>query len=252
MAEVATPSVTRDSLFGGQLLLTQPVKGHRAGTDAVLLAAAVPHGFAGRVYDAGAGVGTVGLAVALVSPEARVTLIERDAGCAALAEANIAANGLETRVSVVVCDLLSREDRHACLPEPADLVVTNPPFYRADRVRASPEAGRRAAHVLAPESALEDWLLACLSVLSPKGTLILIHQAEALSDLLAGLDRRLGALTLMAVHPRAGQPATRILLRGIRGSRAPLEIAPPLVLFDGKAFTQEAARLHAGLASLDW
>lgn len=244
--------VTRDALFGGQLVLAQPAKGHRAGTDAVLLAAAAPRGFAGRIYDAGSGVGTVGLAVALMSPQARVTLIERDAGCAALAEANIAANGLEARTSVVACDLLSREDRRAFLPDPADLVVTNPPFYRADRVRASPEAGRRAAHVLSLESALADWLLACLSLLSPKGTLILIHQAEALPDLLAGLDRRLGAITLLAVHPRAGQPATRILLRGTRGSRAPLEIAPPLVLFDGNAFTPEAARLHAGAASLAW
>jgi tRNA1(Val) A37 N6-methylase TrmN6 len=245
-------AVTRDAFFGGRVTLSQPAKGHRSGTDAVLLAAAVPRGFAGRVFDAGAGVGAVGLGIASASPDASVTLIENDETCVALATANIAANGFGARVTVAACDLLSRDDRRARLTPPADLVVTNPPFHRPDRVRASPDGARRAAHVLADPGGLEAWLLACLACLDDRGTLIVVHHAAALPEMLTVLDRRLGDFTLMPVLPRPDRPATRVLLRGTKGSRAPFQIAPPLVLHEGERFTAEAAALHAGTAGLAW
>lgn len=249
MAETLA-DVTRDTLFGGRLVLEQPARGHRAGTDAVLLASAVPPGFVGRVVDAGAGVGTVGLRVAQLSPLATVTLVENDAHSAALAEANVATNGLAGRVDVAACDLLCPEARRP-LAGKADLVLTNPPFHHPDRVRLSPDAGRRAAHVLAGGS-LEIWLEACLSLLAPRGTLIVIHQAAALPEILGCFAPRLGTVTLVAVHPRAGAPASRVLVRGTKGGRAPFRLATPLVLHDGNVFTPEAAALHAGMASLAW
>ena len=252
MAEAGIAGTTRDAFFGGRLVLTQPVKGHRSGTDAVLLAAAVPRDVAGPVYDAGAGVGAVGLGIALACPAASVTLIETDAVCLALAAANVAANGLAARAAVVACDLLSRDRRRAQLPESADLVVTNPPFHRLDHVQASPDAARRAAHVMAPGTGLEAWLLACLDCLAAKGSLIVIHKAAAVPEMLEVLGGRLGEITLMPIQPRAGQPAIRVLLRGTRGSRAPFRIASPLVLHGDDGFTAEAAALHAGTVGLDW
>ena len=55
---------TEDAFLGGQLRLRQPKSGHRAGHDAMLLAAATPARPGDRVVDFGAGVGAAGLAVA--------------------------------------------------------------------------------------------------------------------------------------------------------------------------------------------
>jgi tRNA1(Val) A37 N6-methylase TrmN6 len=55
---------TEDAFLGGQLRLRQPKSGHRAGHDAMLLAAATPARAGDRVVDFGAGVGAAGLAVA--------------------------------------------------------------------------------------------------------------------------------------------------------------------------------------------
>src|SRR5580704_13345468 len=55
---------TEDAFLGGQLRLRQPKSGHRAGHDAMLLAAAVSAHAGDRVVDFGAGVGAAGLAVA--------------------------------------------------------------------------------------------------------------------------------------------------------------------------------------------
>ena len=245
-------AITCDAFYGGRLLLRQPARGHRAGTDAVLLAAAVPRAFAGLCVDAGSGVGAAGLGVALACPEARVRLVENDPLSLGLAGANVAANGLCDRVEVSPCDLLDGSDRGQVPRDLAQLVVTNPPFHAADRVRASPDARRRAAHILPPGARLADWVLACLDLLTPGGTLVMIHAAQALPDALAALERRCGAVTLLAIHPRDGLPAGRVLLRGVKGSRAPFTIAPPLVLHDAAGFTPLARRVHRGEEALAW
>ncbi len=221
-------ALTSDALFDGRLVLRQPAKGHRAGLDAVLLAAAVPRDFAGMVFDAGAGVGTAGLAVAVGCLAARVGLIENDPLSVALAAENVAANGLADRVFVHDCDLLAATSRKGLhLDGRADLVITNPPFHQPNMVRASPDPRRRAAHVslsLEPEA----WIKACLAMLGPHGMLIIIHQTEALPILLRALERRAGAITILPIHTKVGVPAKRILVRAVKGSRAPMAIAPPL------------------------
>ncbi len=257
MSAGPVPGTTRDAFYGGRLLLTQPARGHRSGTDAVLLAAAVPLGFAGLCYDVGSGVGAVGLGVALLRPGARVVLVEREAATVALARANAAAMGREVtvrrEVTVAECDVLDREALRRVLPVRADLVVTNPPFHDPSRGRASPDPLRRAAHVLEDGVAIEDWVLACLDRLDDKGTLIAIHVAAALPSVLAAFAGRFGAVVVKPVLPRVEAPAHRVLVQATRNSRAPFTLAPPLVLHDGNGrFTPEAVRLHRGEAALDW
>lgn len=97
--------IVEDRLLDGRLLLRQPKRGHRAGSDAILLAAAVPALGEGPLLDIGAGVGTIGLAVALAQPGLRVVLLERDPDIAALAAQNIALNDHADRVSIVTGDV---------------------------------------------------------------------------------------------------------------------------------------------------
>jgi tRNA1(Val) A37 N6-methylase TrmN6 len=87
-----------------------------------------------------------------------------------------------------------------------------------------------------------------LALLAPDGDFVLIHRADALAALLAAVEGKLGALTLLPVHPMADKPATRLILRGRKGSRAPLTLAPPLILHAGGRFTPRAEALHRGAA----
>ncbi len=241
-----------DRLLGGRLALWQPAAGHRAGTDAVLLAAAAQTAEGDRFVDVGAGVGTVGLALALRRPGATGLLLEADPATAALARRNAALNGVEGRVGVVEADLFARAaDRPAALrPEAASLVVTNPPFFETGAVRASPNAARAAAHVAGPRRH-GDWLAAAAALLAPGGRLVMIHRPDALPALLAACDGRLGGVAVRSVLPRDGADAVRILLAGVKGSRAPLRLAPPLVLHGpGGGFTAEAEAIHRGEASV--
>ncbi|WP_237481941.1 tRNA1(Val) (adenine(37)-N6)-methyltransferase [Lichenibacterium dinghuense] len=239
-----------DRLLGGRLALLQAPAGHRAGTDAVLLAAAAAIAPGDAFVDVGAGVGTAGLALALRCPDACGLLLEADAAAADLARHNAALNGVGDRVAVVEADLFARAaERPAALrAEAASLVVTNPPFFAAGAVRASPNAARATAHVAGPRGH-GDWLAAAAALLAPKGRLVMIHRPDALPALLAACDGRLGAVAVRPVLPREGADAHRILLAGIKGSRAPLRIGAPLVLHgSGGGFTAEAEAIHRGEA----
>lgn len=235
--------------LGGRLRLYQPPRGaHRAGTDAALLSRLVRPKSDCTIVDVGAASGAVGLAAALEEPSARIVLVERDADLVRLARRNIEENGLQGRAVVIAADVFSVEALRAAGlgPEMADIVLTNPPFFEVERHRPSPVAGKASAHTFA-EGGLEPWLKACLDVLKPGGTLGLIHRADALPDCLAAMKRRFGGIMVRPVHARAGRPAIRVLITGIKGSRAPFSLAPPLILHgeDG-VMTPEADAIHRG------
>lgn len=256
MSEPASASglgeIGEDRLLDGRLILSQPKKGHRAGSDAVLLAATLPELGEGPLLDLGAGVGTVGLAAALLQPRLRVTLLERDPDLAALAHRNAVANGWEARVSVVAADVAAPSSSlaHSGLAAGAFACVSmNPPFYTAGETRASPVPNRRAAHVV--EHDLEAWFRLARRSLRPGGTLALIHRADALPLVMAGLGTGFGAVALRPVHAHPGKPAIRILVTATLNSRKPAEILPAFTLHDeAGARSAQSEALHRGRLSL--
>ncbi|MGB6374297.1 MAG: methyltransferase [Methylocella sp.] len=248
------PPVVADAFLGGRLLLCQPAEGHRCGTDAVLLAAAAPADFSGLAIDVGAGVGAAGLALAVARPGARIGLLENDPFLAGLARANLLQNNLAGRGHVLEADLLSKASRRGAglRDESAGLVITNPPFLDPGLARLSPDPRKRRAHVMPIEGALAAWIVASLALVAPGGLFILIHRPDALRLILQTLAGRTGGIAVLPVYPRREIEAGRILVRGKKGSRAPLTIAPPLVLHDGEGFAAAAEAIHRGVAMIEW
>lgn len=236
-----------DALLGGRLRLRQSRGGHRAGTDALLLAAAAPD--TERFCDLGCGVGTVGLAVALAQPAAAGVLLDDDPDALVHAQANVALNGLTARLEVRQAEVGALADAAGQDAGRFDLVLTNPPFYSVGASRPSPDPARRRAHEESVPLAL--WLRAAWRLLAPSGRLLVIHRAEAVPALLDAMPGDLAALSLRFVHPRADAPAGRVLLGAKRGSRAPLSVLAPVVLHgaDGR-FTALGEAVSRGEARL--
>lgn len=250
-----TETAEADFFLGRQVRLRQLPRGHRAGTDAVLLAAAAPAQIEGLALDVGAGVGAAGLALARLRRGLKFGLIENDPETATLARENLRLNAMTEQGRVYEADVLNPNSRRGVglADGAAALVITNPPFLDPARSRLSPDAGKRAAHAMptAGRAALAEWLGACLDLLASGGVLVLIHRPEALAAILATLDSR-AAIALMPVQPRKDSPAKRILVRAQKDGHAPLTIAPALVLHEGERFTAEADALHRGAALIDW
>src|SRR6201996_3166177 len=233
---VAEPSLTEftdDAFLGGPLRLRQPTSGHRAGHDAILLAAATSARSGDRVVDFGAGVGAAGLALARRVAGTSLVLVEIDPVLADLARGNIRANAVAAEV--VVLDVTSEASAFAAAglaPDSADVVLMNPPFNDPARHRASPDKAREVAHV-ATAATLERWVHAARRTLKSGGALTLIWRADGVAEVLAALDRGFGSLAILPVHGDPAVPAIRILVRAIKGGKAPTRIHAALMLNDG-------------------
>ena len=244
-----------DLLLGGRLHLHQAKAGHRAGTDAILLAAAVPRAASGLLIDAGSSSGAAGLAAAVDRPGLRLLLIDREPDAIALASRNMIANGLEARGAACVADLLVAKSRRdaGLVDGTGDVVVSTPPYLDPGQGRRSPDESRARAHVFDAEGGLDRWVRACTALCAPQGEIFFIHRADRLAALLAALEGRAGGVTVLPIHARADGDAIRVLLRAKKGSRAPLRLRPPLVLHEASGrFTPEAEALHRGEAVVEW
>ncbi len=242
------PGQTVDAFLGGLVTLVQPGKGHRAGLDAALLQALVPADACGHAIDLGAGVGTVGFAVAVRARDLAVTAVEREPALLALGRKalSLPANaGFAGRVTMLQADAAAPGEL-----APADWVLMNPPFDEPRRMPPSPDPARRVAHV-ATAGLLESWTATAVRLLKPGGMLGLIHRTERLPHVLAALADRFGDLRILPVHAAKDRAAIRILVRARRESRGSLKIMPGLVLHraDG-GWTEEADAILRGQAEL--
>jgi tRNA1(Val) A37 N6-methylase TrmN6 len=234
---------TDDVFLGGAIRLLQPVQGHRAGHDAMLLAAAAPA--ATRAVDFGAGTGAAGLALIARNAAQHVTLVEIDAGLAAIARENAARNGFADRANVIADDVTAP---NLVAAGAFDLVVMNPPFNDESRYRASPDAARARAHV-GNDATLAGWIDAAHRALVTGGCLTLIHRPEATLRILKSLDGRFGAIELIPVFSKPDSAAIRLIVRAIKGRKTPATLHPGVTLSDlnGKP-SAEAERIlrHGG------
>jgi tRNA1(Val) A37 N6-methylase TrmN6 len=232
LANNAAPDVTEDGFLGGQLKLRQPRTGHRAGHDAILLAAVTPARSGDRVVDLGSGVGAAGLAVARRVPGIDLALVEIDPALAALARSNAVANAIAADVIVLDVEATASAFAAAGLaPDSADVVLMNPPFNDPARHSASPDSVRERAHV-ATATTLASWLRVARRMLKSNGRLAMIWRADGISEVLTALDRGFGSLEILPVHADVTAPAIRILVRATKGGRAPTRLHAALLLND--------------------
>jgi tRNA1(Val) A37 N6-methylase TrmN6 len=242
--------VSADAVLGGRLVLRQPLRGHRFGHDAILLAAATGAQAGERAVELGSGVGAAGLALARRVSGLAVTLVEIDPVLAALAQDNAAANELGDRVRAVCLDVAAPPAAFAVAGLAAgsvDHVLMNPPFNAAQN--PSPEAGRRLAHTASQET-LAVWLRTAARLLRRGGAVTLIWRADGLRDVLAGLAPDFGAITILPVHPKPAAPAIRVLARAIKDRGGALSLLPGFVLADvhGTPSAEAEAVLRDGAA----
>jgi tRNA1Val (adenine37-N6)-methyltransferase len=227
-------SHTSGHLLDGRVSYTQPRDGFRSGIEPVLLAASIPARPGERVLEGGSGAGAALLCLAARVSGVLGVGIERDERLVALATRNAAANewpGLR----FVAADMAAPPDLrvfdHAC---------ANPPYHMAGGT-PSPDASRQAAKRAAADL-FSVWAMALARPLRLRGTLTFILPAALLPAGIAAFDSAgCRAAAMLPLWPRAAQAAKLLLLRGVKGGKAPMRVLPGLVLHEADGgFTAEA------------
>ena len=240
---------TADAFYNGQVTVLQPKTGFRAGTDSLLLAAALDHAFSGSALEIGCGSGGALLPAASRASEAQFTGLELDSVAADLARRGVEANGFETRVEIVTGTAadLPRDWQNSF-----DLVFSNPPFFEAGSIQ-TPGPGKDAAYL--ESLPLKDWINAMLFALRPKGVFLMVHRAADMARILSVIERQAGEITVLPVHSYPGAEAKRVLLRASKALRSgPMRLLEPHYLYQekgGERTTWARAMQEEG-AGIDW
>lgn len=245
-------SLTEDGFLGGRLRILQPEKGFRAGIDSVFLAATIPCAPGDTVYEAGIGTGVAALCTVARTPGVHLTGIEIAARYALLCEENARRNGFAESIRVIHADVKEalRKDL-ATMPVHGTFshAFANPPFFEDAKSTPSPHLLKAQAHAFGPND-LDLWIKVLHTMVTPRGTVTIVHRADSLAKLLQLMDDRFGDIRIAPLYAREGTAASRVILQGVKGSRAPLQLLPGLVLHDQSSqFTPEAdAILRDGMA----
>ena len=215
---------SEDYLLDKKIKIFQPTEGYRAAIDAVLLAAAVENVRPGdNILDIGSGTGAVSLCLAQRFREARITGVEIQPELAELSNMSAKANGFDN-LNYINADIFAAPLPFCSFAH----VVSNPPYFESS-MPASPKSGKAAAHNFA-RYGLKEWIDLCIKMVRPKGCFYMVNRTEALDEILSRLRGRLGEIRVFPLYSKTGQNAKRVIIRARKDSRAPLSLAPGLII----------------------
>ena len=235
-------SLTTDTFFNGRIRVKQNRSGYRFSIDAVLLAGHVNPRPGDTILDLGTGCGIIPLMLAQRNPKIKVYGIEVQAELAKIAAVNVKENRREDQIIILCQDMKAL--KYNMISGPADLVVSNPPYRKADSGRINPEKQRAIArHEI--KATLYDVIETANRMLHVAGRFVSIYPAERMTDILAQM--RISSIEpkfLRMIHSGWNTEAKLILVEGVKGGRAGIKIGPPLIIYskDG-SYTDEVKEL---------
>ena len=238
------PGEQLDDLVINNWKIIQPQTGFRFSFDAVALAHFATVKKHTVAADLGTGTGVIAMLLC-ARGAARVEAVELAPEMADLARRNGVLNELQAKMTVHHGDM--RHIRGVLPSGIFDLVVSNPPYRQVGGgfLNASGQAAV-ARHELT--ATLDDVLAAARYLVKYRGRFAMVHLPERLTDIQAGMRHYgLEPKRLRMVHPVLQKKPNMILIEGIRGAKAGLEVLPPLAIYDSTgAYDPEILAWYGG------
>lgn len=229
-------SVSRDSLFDGELICFQHKKGYRFSLDSVLVAHFVDVRQSDCILDLGTGSGIISMILMYRWRDRvkEVSGIEVQGELAKLAKRNFQVNNLDQVGRILLGNI--REIDKLIKPESYDKVVCNPPFYNpaSGRTNKNPEAQMARHQILAT---LQDFLGASAFAVKNGGAVSFVYPAERLSECITLAKKvRLEVKKIQFVYsyPHKTAPARLVLIQCLKNGGAGTEILPPFYIYSEK------------------
>jgi tRNA1Val (adenine37-N6)-methyltransferase len=231
-----------DTFFNGRILVKQDRHGYRFSIDAVLLAGFSEIKPRNTVVDLGTGCGILPLILAYRNPDTRFWGIEIQNTLADLARENVLENKLEKQIQILCSDIKTLTTD--MVSGPVDIVISNPPYRKADSGRINPNSQRAVArHEV--KIKLEEILSVSGKILRTAGKFFIIYPSDRMIDLLSGMrESGIEPKKIRAIHSTQGAEAKLVLVEGAKGGGSGIKILNPLIIYkDPENYTDEVENM---------
>ncbi len=233
---------TPDTFFNGRIKVKQDRSGYRFSIDSILLACHARPRPGDKILDLGTGCGIIPLILAYREPNLKIFGIEVQKELADIAVSNVKENRMGGIITILCKDM--KELKNDMISVPVDLVVSNPPYRKAESGRINPDLQRAVArHEI--KATLDDVITTVRRVLRTAGRFVTIYSAERIIDLMTSMrSAHIEPKFLRTIHSGWNTEAKLIILEGIKGARPGLKIGPPLVIYAKEgAYTKEVEEM---------
>jgi len=234
----------KDTFFNGRIKVKQNPSGYRFSIDSILLACHAGPRPGDKVLDLGTGCGIIPLILAYREPNLNIFGIEVQKELADIAVSNVEENHMNDIITILCKDM--KELKNDMISGPVDLIISNPPYRKAESGRINPDTQRAVArHEI--KVSLDDITATARRVLRTAGRFVTIYSTERITDLLTHLrSDGIEPKFLRMIHSGIETEAKLIIVEGIKGGRPGVKIGPPLLIYDEKgAYTQEVEEMFS-------
>lgn len=217
------------------------------GIDAVLLS-----DFAKKVkknatvVDLCTGTGVIAILLTAKSEAKTIIGVEIQEYIADMARRSVAMNHLEEKVTILTKDLTQLADELTA--GSVDTVTVNPPYKpKNSGIINRTDSKTIARHEIS--CTLEDIIKESARLLNTGGNLCMVHKVERLADIFVLLRKyQLEPKRMRMVYSRKGDPATLVLVEGIKGGKPFLKMEPPIYVYEkGENYTDQIRQIYGML-----
>lgn len=195
------------------------------------------------VVDIGTGTGIISLLLCKKTELSKIYGIEIQEDVAEMANRSAILNNLENKFEIINANIKNIGDYLE--PHKIDVVVTNPPYKKADTgVKSIDKKQLISRHEV--ECTLEDIIKNASKLLKDLGEFYMVHRAERLVDIMCLLRKyKLEPKNIRFVHSKASDKPDLILVRAVRCAKEFLKIDKPLIIYnDNGEYTEEIYKIY--------
>lgn len=213
------------------------------GMDAVLLSAFVRVKKEQVCLDLGCGNGVIPILLAGRTEGSSFTGLELQPDIAEMAGRSVQYNHLEEKVHIIHGDI--KEATSIFGAASFDVITSNPPYLTQSHGLVS-ETDYKAIARHELKCTLEDVVANAARLLRPGGHFFLVHRPFRLAEIISCMvAHKLEPKRMRLVYPYVDREPNMVLLEGVRGGNARVEVEKPLIVYEREnVYTEEVRRLY--------
>lgn len=152
-----------------------------------------------------------------------------------LAYSSIIENNLHKQIKIINANL--KNTFEYILPESADIVTCNPPYFKCKEDSIINETKEKAIARHEIEMSLEDLMVSSKYILKNKGTLYLVHRPERLQEIISLFNKYNFAIKKMQfIYTSFEKDSLMILIKAVKNGSIGMKILPPLNILEYKSY----------------